>query len=146
MDTYSTVNDILVNLFNEIWKLEEKALITEEYKDITVNDMHIIEAVGLDGGNNMSTIARKLNITVGSLTTSMNSLVLKNYVIRERSESDRRVVNIRLTEKGVKAYNHHAAFHRQMANSALQTLSREEIPALTKTLKSLSEFFRSYGD
>ena len=71
MDTYKAINDILVHLFNEIWELEEKAIITEEYKDITNNDMHIIEAIGLGEGNNMSTIAKKLNITVGSLTTSM---------------------------------------------------------------------------
>ena len=68
MDTYKAINDILVHLFNEIWELEEKAIITEEYKDITNNDMHIIEAIGLGEGNNMSTIAKKLNITVGSLT------------------------------------------------------------------------------
>lgn len=100
MDTYKAINDILVHLFNEIWELEEKAIITEEYKDITNNDMHIIEAIGLGEGNNMSTIAKKLNITVGSLTTSMNSLVKKRYTERIRSEEDRRVVYIRLTEKG----------------------------------------------
>lgn len=59
------INDVLVHLFNEIMELEEQAIITEEYKDITNNDMHIIEAVGL-GGNKMSDIAAKLNITVGS--------------------------------------------------------------------------------
>lgn len=53
-------------------------MITEEFKDLTNNDMHIIEAVGLGDGNNMSTIAKKLGITVGSLTTSMNSLVNKS--------------------------------------------------------------------
>lgn len=47
MNTYETINDVLVHLFNEIWELEEKAIITEEYKDITNNDMHIIEAIGL---------------------------------------------------------------------------------------------------
>ena len=78
MNAYETINDILVHLFNEIWELEEKAIITEEYKDISNNDMHIIEAIGLGKGNNMSAIAKKLNITVGSLTTSMNSLVNKN--------------------------------------------------------------------
>lgn len=110
MDTYKAINDILVHLFNEIWELEEKAIITEEYKDITNNDMHIIEAIGLGEGNNMSTIAKKLNITVGSLTTSMNSLVKKKYTERIRSEEDRRVVYIRLTEKGIKAYHHHEEF------------------------------------
>ena len=86
MNAYETINDILVHLFNEIWELEEKAIITEEYKDISNNDMHIIEAIGLGKGNNMSAIAKKLNITVGSLTTSMNSLVNKKYAVRIRSE------------------------------------------------------------
>lgn len=63
MNAYETINDILVHLFNEIWELEEKAIITEEYKDISNNDMHIIEAIGLGKGNNMSAIAKKLNIT-----------------------------------------------------------------------------------
>ena len=59
MNAYETINDILVHLFNEIWELEEKAIITEEYKDISNNDMHIIEAIGLGKGNNMSAIAKK---------------------------------------------------------------------------------------
>ena len=97
MDAYESINKILVHLFNDIWELEEKAVITEEFKDLTNNDMHIIEAVGLGTGNNMSTIAKKLGITVGSLTTSMNSLVNKKYAVRHRSEEDRRIVNIQLT-------------------------------------------------
>lgn len=146
MDTYKAINDILVHLFNEIWELEEKAVITEEYKDITNNDMHIIEAVGLGKGNNMSTIAKKLKITVGSLTTSMNSLVNKKYVVRERSEEDRRVVNIRLTKKGEKAYRHHADFHQKMTEAVVASLKEEEIPVLVKTLQSLYTFFDGYRD
>lgn len=144
MDTYKTINDILVHLFNEIWELEEKAIITEEFKDITNNDMHIIEAVGTSGDRTMSAIAKQLNITAGSLTTSMNSLVKKRYVIRERSEEDRRVVYIRLTPKGERAYLHHADFHRQMTNAVMEQLSEDEIPVLMKTLEGLSTFFRSY--
>lgn len=66
-DAYKMINQILVSLINEIWELEEKAIITDEFKDLTNNDMHVIEAIGLGEGNNMSSIARKLNITVGSL-------------------------------------------------------------------------------
>ena len=135
MNAYETINDILVHLFNEIWELEEKAIITEEYKDISNNDMHIIEA-----------IAKKLNITVGSLTTSMNSLVNKKYAVRIRSEEDRRVVYIRLTKKGEKAYRHHEDFHTQMTQAVVDKLTEEEIPVLLKTLNGLSEFFRNYHE
>ena len=144
MNTYETINDILVHLFNEIWELEEKAIITEEYKDITNNDMHIIEAIGLGEGSPMSAIAKKMNVTAGTLTTSMNSLVNKKYAVRERSEEDRRVVYIKLTEKGKKAYEHHAQFHHQMTEAVIKKLNEEEIPVLLKTLEGLSEFFRNY--
>lgn len=145
MNTYDTINDILVNLFNEILKKEEAAIITEEFKDISNNDMHVIEAVGLGEGNNMSAIAKKLNITVGSLTTAMNSLVNKKYVVRQRSELDRRVVNVKLTKKGERAYRHHQEFHRQMTEAVIKELSEEEIPVLLKMLDGLRDFFRDYG-
>lgn len=144
MDVYATINDILVHLFNEIWELEKEAIITEEFKDITNNDMHIIEAIGLSGENTMSVVAKKLGITAGSLTTAINSLVNKKYVSRQRSEEDRRVVYIRLTEKGEKAYRHHEEFHRQMTNAVVEKLDEDEIPVLLKTLNGLSEFFRGY--
>lgn len=146
MDAYKSINNLMVHLFNDIWKLEENAVITEEFKDLTTNDMHIIEAVGLGEGNNMSTIARKLGITVGSLTTSMNSLVNKKYVVRERSVTDRRIVYIRLTPKGEKAYRHHEAFHKKMVESAMEKLSEEEVKALSKALDALFEFFQEYSD
>ena len=137
MDTYKAINDILVHLFNEIWELEKEAIITEEFKDITNNDMHIIEAIGLSGENTMSSVAKKLKITAGSLTTAVNALVRKAYV-------KRRVVYIALTEKGEKAFYHHEQFHRQMTNAVIEKLDDEEIDALVKMLKDISAFFRSY--
>ena len=142
-NTSRTLNELLVNLFNNVMDREAKAVITEEFKDITNNDMHIIEAVGLDGGN-MSSIAAKLKVTVGSLTTSMNGLVNKGYTERKRGEKDRRVVNIYLTEKGRKAYHHHAEYHEQMTDAVMRQLNEEEIGVLVKTLNGLSEFFYQY--
>lgn len=144
MDAYESINKLFVHLFNDILELEEKAVITEEFKDLTNSDMHIIEAVGLGEGDKMSNIARKLGITVGSLTTSMNALVNKKYVIRERSEEDRRVVNIRLNAKGVKAYQHHAEFHRKMVEAVVEYMTEEEISVLTKALERIYQFFKSY--
>ncbi|MEZ3486414.1 MAG: MarR family winged helix-turn-helix transcriptional regulator [Lachnospiraceae bacterium] len=144
-EAYTTINNVLVNLINEIWELEEKAIITEEFKDLTNNDMHVIEAVGTGDGKNMSSIARKLNITVGSLTTAMNSLVNKKYVERRRSEEDRRVVFVKLTPKGVRAYRHHEDYHRQMTQAVVDKLDEKEMPVLLKTLDALSEFFTGYS-
>ena len=146
MDLQETINDILINLFNDILKLEEEAIITDEFKDITNNDMHIIEAVGLSGENTMSVVAKKLGITAGSLTTSVNSLVNKKYVTRQRSDEDRRVVFLKLTDKGKRAYEHHREYHSQMTEAVISRLDEEEVPVLIKSLTGLSEFFRGYND
>ena len=144
-DTYRTINDVLVELINNIWDLEGNAVITDEFKDITNNDMHVIEAIGIGKAKNMSAVAKKLNITLSSLTTAINSLVRKAYVERQRSSEDRRVVEIRLTEKGEKAYLHHEEYHNQMIKAAISEMSPEEIPILVKMLKNLKVFFETYG-
>lgn len=140
-DAYEKINHALVSLINEIWDLEGKAIITEEFSELSNNDMHVIEAVGLGEGKNMSSIAKSLKITVGSLTTAMNSLVKKQYVERSRSKEDRRVVFVKLTEKGIKAYRHHEEYHRQMVQGILDRLEDEELTVLLKTLDVLKGFF-----
>ena len=46
MNSYDILNYLLVELFKDITNIEEKAVITPEFKDITNHDMHIIEAIG----------------------------------------------------------------------------------------------------
>ena len=143
MDIRNSINTMLVSTFHEILSLEEKAIITDEFKDISNNDMHIIEAIGLDQKPRMSDVAAKLKITVGSLTTSINNLVRKEYVGRERSEKDRRVVNIFLLEKGKRAYEHHKHFHEQMVDALVKAMTPEEQRVWVKSLKALTQFFQS---
>ena len=145
MDTYEMFHDILVNLFNEIMDIEGKAIITEEFKDITNNDMHVIEAIGQEEARNMSSVARDLGVTVGTLTIAANNLVKKGYVKRERSQKDRRVVLISLTGKGNRAFEHHKKFHQEMIHATIDDLSQEETKVLVGALSHLREFFRNYG-
>ena len=143
-NSYRALNDVLVDLFNDIMDIEQDAIITGEFRDITNNDMHIIEAVGIGEPQNMSSIAKKMSVTMGTLTTSMNNLVKKDYVLRERSEADRRVVYIRLTKKGVRAYRHHAAFHRGMIDAVVKGMDESEKQVLITALVQLKGFFVKY--
>lgn len=144
MKHYEVFHDILVNLFQEIMDIEGKALIIPEFKDISVNDMHIIEAIGEESPRNMSSVARTLSVTVGTLTIAVNGLVKKGYVHRERSEEDRRVVLISLTDKGRKANAHHKKFHEGMIQAVLKDLDESQQEVLVKSLLNLREFFNSY--
>lgn len=144
MGTYETLNEVLVSLFRDVNEIEQKAIITSEFQDITNNDMHVIEAIGIEAPKNMSAIARELSVTVGTLTISMNSLVKKGYVVRQRSSEDRRVVYISLSEKGTEAYYHHEKFHKQMIDAVVKELTKEELKALVMALTKLKSWFRSF--
>ena len=139
----AALNVLLVNLFNKVMDAESKAVITEEFRDITNNDMHIIEAIGISDPQNMSAIAAKLYVTVGTLTVNMNNLEKKGYIVRNRSTEDKRVVLLTLTEKGRKAFFHHRDFHKAMIHAAVRGLEQDEMEALMNCLTKLDAFFES---
>ncbi len=142
MDINHTLNEVLVKLFRDINTIEERAIRTGEYLDVTANDIHVIEAIGMDAAKNMTSVARELEVTTGTLTISINGLVKKGYVDRTRSEEDRRVVLISLSDKGVRAYLRHQEFHQKMIDAVLAGLSEEEQRVLDQALLKLIRFFR----
>ena len=142
-NTKRSLNELLVNLFNHVMDMEASAVITEEYKDISNNDLHIIEAIGVEEPRNMSVIAGRLSVTVSTLTTNMNGLEKKGYIRRERGQEDKRVVYTTLTEKGRKAFYHHRDFHKKMIRAIVKDLSKDETEILYRCLMNLNRFLES---
>ena len=140
-NTDQVLNELLVQLFKNIMEIEEKYLITPEYKDISVNDMHILEAIGIKEPKSMSAVAKLMSVTTGTLTKSMDGLSDKAYVNRERGKKDKRVVFVTLTEKGRKAYRHHESFHRNMIARIKDGISEQETTVLIYALAKLKDYF-----
>ena len=140
--TNRTLNEMLVNLFNNVLDMEGRAVITGDFQDITNNDMHIIEAVGIGEPKMMSAIATRLSVTVSTLTINMKGLEKKGYLVRERSEEDKRVVLVTLTEKGRKAFFHHRDFHKKMIKALMKDLDEEQKKVLYKCLNNLNQFLQ----
>lgn len=138
-----SMNELLVNLFNHVMNMEADAVITEQYRDITNNDMHIIEAIGIETPRNMSEIAHRLRVTVSTLAINMNGLEKKGYICRQRSQQDKRVVHVTLTDKGKKAFYHHRDFHKKMIKAIVKDLSEQEMEILYRCLENLNVFFES---
>lgn len=139
-----TLNTFFVDTFNKILSLEEQTLLKSSIENLSVKELHIIEAVSIlqrDKKNTMTEIATKVGITVGALTTAVNVLVKKEYLSRRRSEKDRRVVRIYLTEKGMRAEMHHRIFHENMVSNVGEVLTEEGLGNLIIALKQLTSFF-----
>lgn len=135
------LNEILVTLFRKINTIERLELITDEFKDISYNDMHIIEVIGKEEGCSVSCVAQKLGITLASVNIAMNALVRKGYIIRQRSLMDKRVVLVSLTDKGISAFDHHESFHNRMIEAVTERISDEEKDLFVKSLTGMTDFF-----
>ena len=133
---------VFVKVFKNITGIEERAIRTGEYQNATTNDMHVIEAIGMGQPKNMTSVARALSVTTGTLTISVNSLVKKGFVERVRSEEDRRVVLVSLTEKGKLVYTRHRKFHEELVQNIVNRLDDQEKVLLEKVLSNLNQYFR----
>ena len=127
--------------FDNILTLEKNAVENGPFKDLTLAELHAIEAINEQSGT-MTEIAGKLGITVGSLTVTINRLVKKEYVARAYTEKDRRCVNLSLTSKGRLANRVHDYFHVNMVKKMTANLSEEEEKVLIKSLEELTRFFK----
>ncbi|BES65798.1 MarR family transcriptional regulator [Gottschalkiaceae bacterium SANA] len=141
--TKTLINQILVELFHDILEIEEQSITTRTSPSITVNEMHIIEIIGLNQARSMGEVARDLGITLPSLTSGINRLVKKGYVERKRTEEDRRVVKVELTKSGRQIFRAHELFHNQMVEALIHDLEIEELPLLMNSLEQLRDFFRN---
>ena len=143
MKTATTViNELLVQLFNDVLQIEESSLKNGEISDLSITEIHTIEAIGMYTEKTMSEVAQSLKITVGTLTTAINKLIKKQYVERKRIEEDRRVVLIKLTKRGKLAYRLHEKFHKDMVNTAIEGLDEKEEKILISSLSKLNDFFK----
>ena len=139
-DTRKIINDIIVDLFKNILMIEETSLKSRGIKDLSLTEVHAIEAVGNNGGKRMSKLASDLGISLGTLTSTMDKLEKKNYAQRIRSEKDKRVVIARLTNKGELVYKIHRNFHDEMIENLMIDLKLKEDKDLIHILKNINKF------
>lgn len=80
----------------------------------------------------MSKISDEINISMSTSTGIVDRLVKKKYLIRERSELDRRIVLIKLTEKGQNIIEELKTSMSKYLNKIYDSLTDEEIRMIGK--------------
>lgn len=138
--TEEILNGLLVELFNDLLKIEENSL--TDKNDLSITEIHTIEAIGIKNKKTMGEVANNLRITLGTLTTAINKLVKKGYVEREKDENDKRVVLLSLTQSGINIYNIHKKFHDEMIFSVMEEFKEDEREVLSRLLSKITMFFK----
>ena len=140
-NAYGTFNYLLVDLFNDILSIEENVLRQGEFNNLSMRDFHIIEQMARLGNTNMTELAKVMRVTKGTLTVAIDNLVRKGYVERSRKTSDRRMVEVWLTDKAKMAEQRHAKFHHEMIRDVMNEMNREELKVLDHALNKVNQYF-----
>ena len=138
--TQKVINDLLVEIFHHILSIEG-ANLRKRGVNLSMNEVHVLEAVMKTDNPTMSNIAKRLRVTVGTLTTSINRLVDKGYVKRKREPEDKRKVMVSVSSKGMDILEIHDRFHDDMIGALINDLQLEENDVLLKSLQNISDYF-----
>ena len=86
------INAFLVNVFNDVLRLEEENLRCLGGKRLSVSEMHVLEAVQQQGEADvtMRQLAAGLGVTASTLTIAVKTLERKGYLVRLRPLPDKR--------------------------------------------------------
>ncbi len=132
------INKMLVEVYDDVNRIEEYSIKKGNFSDLSITEIHTIDAVGMYGSKTMSEIAAELDITMGTLTIAVDKLIKKGYMERSRSTQDRRIVNVSLTKRGKLAYRIHEKFHLDMVKAIMQDFTSQEEEVLLTALKKLN--------
>jgi DNA-binding MarR family transcriptional regulator len=135
------INELLVDVFNHILSIENDILKKRGVK-LSMTEIHVLEAIRNSEIPTMGNVAHRLRVTLGTLTTSVNVLVRKNYVYRYRDEADRRKVYLKLYDIAFDVLKVHDEFHNEMVSSLFKDLELEKDEVLMKSLENISQYFK----
>lgn len=138
------LNNLLVDTFRTILKVEEKMIQRSDSIALSVSEVHLIEAAYTEGnsGKTISDISQTLGITLPSVTISVNKLVKKGFLKKEKNDEDGRSVYISLTDKGLRINKIHSYFHKKMVDQLSLEMTDLEKSAMVSGIEKLNSFFK----
>ncbi len=138
--TIESIRNLFFEFTSRLSFYERKFLKNYGITDISPNEAKILHLIGTLNDKSMSDIADRLKITYGTLSTTINGLVKKGYVIRTRRKPDRRVIILYLTQKCLTVIKRHETFHFELINKLMQTLTKGKTIVLNEILVKLNNF------
>ena len=140
------MNDYFLHSALHLLTLEEQSLRNQCADDLSIRELHVVEAVAVlqeTEKNTMAEIAGYLHLSPASLTTAVNVLVKKGYLVRDYSPVDRRVIYVNLTESGVTANRKYLDFVKEMIYKVTENVDEQTADGMIEAMLKLSDYLEN---
>lgn len=136
----------LTRYSNNLWirflrfNISSNKKLQEDLEEIglTPPQYYVLATIGYSGTLPFGEIGAKMMVTVSNLTGIVDRLAAKGFVVRERDKQDRRIVYVKLTDKGSKLYKVAiSTFEKSVAQvfSPLNQSQQKEISSLLRKIQ-----------
>lgn len=138
----------LRGVFQEVgrqFQAANSALADGLHGTLSNQERRVLDFLGREGPQMMRVLAEYLNLAVNSVTTVADGLEEKRLVRRQRSDEDRRVVRVDLTEYGHKVYREVDSASLQFFQAILDPLTGDEQEILLVLMRKVARMGFSQG-
>jgi DNA-binding MarR family transcriptional regulator len=137
--------ELAVANFFALFPIVQKKLMkpgnSSEHFDLSLSHFQIILILNEFGILPVSEIGKKLMISRPNMTPLIDKLIKEGLVKRLPSETDRRVINIDLTEYGRTFLEDHQKIMRSFLEERFSSLSDEDLIQLAASLENIKKVF-----
>jgi MarR family 2-MHQ and catechol resistance regulon transcriptional repressor len=105
--------------------------------DLCLSDFAILETLLSRGPQPVNTIGQRINLTSGAVTTAVDRLQARGFVIRRLDPSDRRARIVTLTPQGKETIGAIFGQHKQAMDQVAGGLTDRERATLIRLIKKL---------
>lgn len=132
------INHAIVEFFEKLSSWEHDVV---REKGMTLPQMHTLEVLGIHGSMRMKELAEAMGITTGTLTVLVDRLEDKDCVRRLPHDTDRRSINVELTDAGRELFAEHDRLHHRLTEDLVAACPAEDRAALLRCLTSMNAQF-----
>ena len=122
-------------------QIEEEARLDSDLCLLTMKQLGVIGMIKELENPTLSEIAKKMGVTRPSASALLDKLNEKEYIVKVKSDTDRRYTHIHLTQKGEAIFNMHEEIHKSFARKLTEKLTESEkdilLVLLNKTIESI---------
>ena len=129
--------------FDQLKKNQHKSGVD---KSITLNDVHLIVAIGKNQPLNLVKLSELLEVSRSAITQSVRRLIQKNLVFFDFDSNNGKNKYLRLSEKGIEIFKIHKEQQAYIEKSIFSVLNNYSEVELQTVVKLMDDIEKVWGE
>ncbi len=137
---YREINKIMEKLIYKFSILDKNGLsLGGKGGNLSFLEVHIIKEIGKSSVQSIYSLIKETEIDRNTITTITNRLVMSGYLEKQRSEEDKRVYMLTLTDSGREIYKRIILKEKEVLDFVLNDITLNEEKAVLKFLSKINQ-------